>query len=185
MKKRLAAGLFGVAFLAAGGIAAAFLREPPSGGGEPRGLFSLKLRDLQQQPFKAADLSGTDSSGTDSSGKKKYILVNFWATWCPPCLHEMPLLEKAAAAMPAVKVVGISYEENALVAEFIRENKVKYDILTTSDDIFQFFHENGNPSGGMPYTLLLTPDGEVIRNKIGDFKTLAELKSFVSGKDLL
>ena len=103
--------------------------------------------------------------------------MNFWASWCAPCVHEMPLLQKAAA-QHKVKTIGVSYEEIATVEKFLARHPVDYPLYKSSYDIFYFFQQHGNRTAVLPYTMLINAEGEVIRKKIGDFKTVEEITEF-------
>ena len=172
MKKN---GLVVVAVVAAisGAVFSAYWRQPDVAAATAKGAVTID----------ALELRATDGTGvrlSDLVADKERVLVNFWATWCPPCLHEMPLLEKTAAVLPQVKVVGVSFEEKDVVVEFLKKRAVNYDILTSNGDVFDFMRQNGNITGGLPYTILLDNEGNTIRQKIGDFKTAEEIENFAA-----
>lgn len=105
------------------------------------------------------------------------LLVNFWATWCAPCLREIPLLQQAEQTH-RVKTVGISYEELPLIEGFSERTGVAYPLYKSSFDIFYFMQQQGNRAAVLPYTVLLDATGAVVREKIGDFKTAEEIVAF-------
>jgi thiol-disulfide isomerase/thioredoxin len=111
------------------------------------------------------DLSGTPRSLSDWHGK--VMLVNFWATWCPPCREEIPLLVKLQAkyAAQGLQVVGIATDEtdDDGVRTFTRHMLVNYPILLGNEQVAQMVAGLGGDLIGLPYTLLVARDGRVLK----------------------
>lgn len=91
--------------------------------------------------------------------KGEAVVLNFWATWCTPCMSEIPEL-KELAANGKVKVVGIALDENgvASVKPFVESHQINYTVAVGNQDIFQQF--NGV---GIPYTLVLDPSQQIVK----------------------
>lgn len=123
-------------------------------------------------------LDGTPKTLADFP--RQLRLVNFWATWCAPCIHEMPLLEAAQKNHPQVKFVGISIDEAAVAKKFLREMSITYDIFTAKFDIFYLFSQNGNKNGVLPYTLLVDSEGKIVAQKLGEFHSTEDIEQFIS-----
>lgn len=134
--------------------------------------------NIVQQPLQS--LAGEVTSIAAVMAGQETALVNFWATWCAPCRHEMPLLQEAAARH-GVKTIGISYEEIDAMNAFLAQQPVSYALYKSSFDIFHFFQQQGNRGGVMPYTVLVDAQGEVLRQKLGDFKSVQEVVEFATG----
>lgn len=83
--------------------------------------------------FSLPGLGGSQQGLNEAQGKP--VVVNFWATWCPPCVEEMPLLDKYAQKYAGQLVIyGIdSAEEEAQVARFISDNEIRFPILLDED----------------------------------------------------
>jgi peroxiredoxin len=109
-------------------------------------LVGKREAEVQKADFTLTDLSG--KAWTLSSLKGKVVLVNFWATWCPPCRKEMPDLEFLSHkfADQGLVVLAISDEEAGTVAPFIAEHKITYPILLDAGrKVNESFHVEGIP----------------------------------------
>ncbi|MDR0183810.1 TlpA disulfide reductase family protein [Lysobacter arvi] len=100
------------------------------------------------------------------------VLVNLWASWCGPCIEEMPELDRFAAAQGAngTQVVGIALDDPAAVDAFLKRVPVRYPILLDEPGPRDAGVQLGNPKGVLPYTALVAADGRLIKQKIGPFQ---------------
>jgi cytochrome c biogenesis protein CcmG, thiol:disulfide interchange protein DsbE len=91
--------------------------------------------------------------------KGEVVVLNFWASWCTPCMSEIPELKEVAANSKA-KVVGIALDENGLetVKPFVEAHQINYTVAVGTQELFQQF--NGV---GIPYTLVLDPSQRIVK----------------------
>jgi len=96
----------------------------------------------------------------------KWVVVNFWATWCSPCLKEMPELSALDAMREHIDVLGLAYEEIEpdAMQEFLKTHPVVYPIAIV--DVYDPPQDFATPRG-LPMTYLLSPDGKVARQFLG------------------
>ena len=99
----------------------------------------------------------------------KLLVVNFWATWCPPCREEMPELSHFHERYrnQGVVVLGIATDDVAKIQEFTRETKVSYHLLAGDLDAMNLGNALGNNKGILPYTVILDRNGEVVKTYFG------------------
>jgi thiol-disulfide isomerase/thioredoxin len=114
----------------------------------------------------------------------KWVVVNFWATWCGPCLKEMPELSALHTMRENVEVVGLAYEEiePAEMQVFLKEHPVTYPIAIV--DIYQPPQDFATPRG-LPITYLIAPDGKLAKQFLGPVtaqKIEAEINAAEHGK---
>lgn len=97
------------------------------------------------------------------------VLLNFWATWCPPCVEEMPLIDRffKENAANGWQVVGLAVDQPTAVRQFLQKTPVSYPIGMAGLGGTDLGRSLGNLSGGLPFTLLLGESGTVLHRKMG------------------
>jgi thiol-disulfide isomerase/thioredoxin len=104
-----------------------------------------------------------------SQWKGKTLVINFWATWCAPCIEEMPdlsLLNKQASAHN-FQILGISVDSVDKVHEFAAKYKISYPLYIAGMEGSDLSRQMGNSKGGLPFTVILGADGQVKKSYLG------------------
>lgn len=116
------------------------------------------------------DLDGTPRTLPADFGGRP-LLVNLWASWCGPCIEEMPELDRYAAQQGdnGVQVIGIALDDAAAVEAFLQRIPVRYPILVDAPGPRDAGVQLGNPRGVLPYTALVSADGRLLKQRIGPF----------------
>ena len=116
--------------------------------------------------FMLMNIDGQDVSLSDYQGR--FVLLNFWATWCPPCVKEMPALSELHNELNdqhgGLEVVGIHVGPAlATVNQFLKDRPVTFDVLIDSDMSLASWDV-----AGLPTTFLISPTGQIIYKAVGE-----------------
>jgi thiol-disulfide isomerase/thioredoxin len=144
------------------------------GGISVRGLLSSPLSSSSQATqtllpeFSLPDLSGKQHSIKEWQGK--VLVINFWATWCPPCLKEMPEFEAMQNEFSdkGLQFVGIALDDPEPIKEFIASKKITYPILLGEDQGTKLAHDLGNIVNTVPFTVIVDKKGRFIKSHMGE-----------------
>ena len=100
------------------------------------------------------------------------LLLNFWATWCPPCVKELPLIDQFQREQRARgwQVVGLAVDQRAPVLTFLQKQPVAFDVGLAGLEGTDLARSLGNAGGGLPFTIAFDRRGGVIERKLGTLK---------------
>lgn len=135
----------------------------------PEGVMVPRRGDVIA-PFEVASLDGPMLQ-MPAAYAGRPVLVNLWASWCGPCIEEMPELDRFAREQGdnGVHVLGIALDDADAVHAFLERIPVAYAIAIDAPGPADAGVRLGNPRGVLPYTVLLAPDGRLLKQRIGPF----------------
>lgn len=135
-----------------------------------RGIIADSAKEVPSQGFPAPsftlpDLEGKEVSLTDYRGQ--VVLLNIWATWCPPCKEEMPSMEKLYQQLNGkgfqILAVSIDKEDTKVVKDFVQKNGLSFTILHDRKNILW----NKYGMTGVPESFIIGKDGRIVEKVIG------------------
>ena len=165
MTKKIIISLAVIAALALGVLYGKGLLSVHQGFEPPASLAALKL---EKAPKAAPDVHFTDAAGDRhalDAFHGRYVLLNMWATWCGPCVNELPSLARLAEFAPGLKVLAIDTDhEKVDAAAFLKShNAGSLPVYVDSDRMLL----RSFVVPGLPTTILIGPDGKVIARAEG------------------
>jgi thiol-disulfide isomerase/thioredoxin len=98
------------------------------------------------------------------------VVMNFWASWCAPCVREMPLLESLHQQHSDLTVLGLAIDTRANVLRFLDKVSVSYPLLLTGTQGIPLMRDLGNKGGGLPFTVLFDRNGRESSTVVGELK---------------
>ena len=130
-------------------------------------VWASEFDTLKGETLKLADFRG------------KPLVLNFWATWCPPCVEEMPLLDAFFRQNSANgwQVIGLAIDQPSLVKRFMGQFPVDYPIALGGMNGSELGRLLGNAQGGLPFTVVFDAAGNVKVQKLGKLSA-DEIKSW-------
>ena len=117
--------------------------------------------------FELTDIDGVERNFSEWQGKNR--LLNFWATWCAPCRREIPLLKAFQEEHDeGFQIIGIAVDFPEQVAAYAETAEFNYPILVGQEDAMAVAETSGVEFIGMPFTMIVAADGELINTHVGE-----------------
>lgn len=126
-------------------------------------LLGMFMQPLQAEPWQFRDMAGQSHRLSQYQGK--WVLVNYWAPWCPPCLEEMPELVSFFDAHPKQVIVlgvAVQYASVKSVQKYADDMLISYPVILGDAQKAQL-----QPAEGLPTTYIYQPDGRLLQVKRG------------------
>lgn len=125
----------------------------------------------QKRPtFSLPDLN--EKIHTPDNWKGKILVINFWATWCTPCLKEIPMFNRVQKeyAPDGVQFIGIAIDNKASIEKFMQKTPINYPVLYGVKTTTELVQDYGNDAGVLPYTVFIDHEGIIQRIAPGQLK---------------
>jgi thiol-disulfide isomerase/thioredoxin len=125
--------------------------------GRPEALWALEFDTPAGEKLPMAGFSG------------RPVLINFWATWCPPCVEELPLIDVFYKNQDAngCQVLALAVDQPESVRQFLARRPVHFPVALLAGQGLQLSQQLGNTAQGLPFTVLLDAQGRISQRKIG------------------
>ncbi|WP_404300387.1 TlpA disulfide reductase family protein [Alicycliphilus denitrificans] len=166
-RRWLLLGAGAVAGLGGAGLAAWRLRVGAVQEGSHAVFWDASFEGLGGETLRMASMRG------------RPLLLNFWATWCPPCVQELPLLNAFYDENRAKgwQVLGLAIDQPGNVQKFLQRMPLDFPVVLGGLGGTELSRGLGNDKGGLPFTVMFAADGSISRRKIGQL-TAQDLQSW-------
>lgn len=120
-------------------------------------LLAQKLNEVSKGPTELEQWKG------------RVLVVNFWATWCPPCVEEMPELTELQDKVQGqnVQILGIGIDSPDNIKDFASKLKINYPLYIAGMEGTSLTTQFGNKAGGLPFTVLIDKEGKIVKTYTG------------------
>ena len=164
-KKELILVSLVAAMALAAGMWFALSPSPPAAEPGDR-LVAFTLPDLKNEPHAINEWLG------------KLMVLNFWATWCPPCREEIPVFIELQEqyAERGLQIIGVAIDHKQDVADYADGMFINYPVLLGDEKTLAIMARYGNRIGTLPYSVVIAPDGRIVGRKMGAY-TRTELET--------
>jgi thiol-disulfide isomerase/thioredoxin len=171
MNNKILAGVAVVA-LVAGVVVAQFLQQPATESRSAVAPISGRVVE-----FSLPDTDGKMRNINEWQGKT--IVLNFWATWCPPCREEIPLLVDTHEKFKkdGVVVIGVAIDKKEDITHFVDSFFINYPVLINEQENTRLMAQYGNRIATLPYSVIIDRNGTIVARRAGAFhgKELSDL----------
>jgi peroxiredoxin len=140
-----------------------------TGGYVSYNYFSQPATGATQLPaFSLPDVDGQPRHASEWQGK--IVIINFWATWCPPCVKEMPLFVRLQEkyGVQGIQFIGVGIDRLEAIKAFIKRIGVNYPILVGEQEAVALSESLGNKQGGLPFTVIIDRSGHIAKYQLGE-----------------
>lgn len=137
-----------------------------------------QLAELDLPDFQLPDLNGQSQSVRQLLNK--VLVINFWASWCPPCLDELPDFNQVHEQYrnSGVQFLGIALDDTEAVRNVVARLAIKYPQLIAGDNGIKISQMLGNQSAAVPFTVIVDAQGRVVQRHAGIFE-YSELRAVI------
>ena len=144
------------------------------GGGASAAVQSTDVQEPVDGFWAAQWTLPTGGALPMSTFKGKPLLLNFWATWCPPCVEELPLINDFYLQNKAAgwQVLGLAVDSPGAVNKFLEKMPLAFPVALAGLGGVELGRNLGNLSGSLPFSVALAADGRVLQRKMGRLKSV-------------